>query len=181
MINRKYPKVQKKASGRKQGYKSLYILKFCILISIRTLLLTLIKAINMTVTAIVEKGSDGFYSIYSDQEINNHSFGGYGESVEAAKADFMLSINEAKEMIMRETGTTPNEYADLQVTFKFDIASLFNYFDWINVSKFAQYAGINESKMRQYKSGVAFAGERTTNRILTAIKKMGAELSAASL
>ena len=104
----------------------------------------------MKVTAIVEKGSDGLYSIYSEQEINNHSFGGYGESVEAAKADFMLSIDEAKEMVKEETGTLPNE-------------------------------GINESKMRQYKSGVAFAGERTTNKILTAIKKMGTELSSASL
>ena len=135
----------------------------------------------MKVTAILEKGSDGLYSIYSEQEINNHSFGGYGESVEAAKADFMLSIDEAKEMVKEETGTLPNEFTDLQVTFKFDIASFFNYFDWINVSKFAQYAGINESKMRQYKSGVAFAGERTTNKILTAIKKMGTELSSASL
>ena len=43
----------------------------------------------MKVTAIVEKGSDGLYSIYSEQEINNHSFGGYGESVEAAKADLI--------------------------------------------------------------------------------------------
>lgn len=51
----------------------------------------------MKVTAIVEKGSDGLYSIYSEQEINNYSFGEYGESVEAAKADFMLSIDEAKE------------------------------------------------------------------------------------
>ena len=94
----------------------------------------------MKVTAIVEKGSDGLYSIYSEQEINNHSFGGYGESVEAAKADFMLSIDEAKEMVKEETGTLPNEFTDLQVTFKFDIVSFFNYFDWINVSKFAQYA-----------------------------------------
>lgn len=120
----------------------------------------------MEITAIVEKGNDGLYSIYSQQEINNHSFGGYGESVEAAKADFMLSIDQ---------------FADMQVTFKFDIASFFNYFDWINVSRFAQYAGINESKMRQYKSGVAYAGERTTNKIQKAIKKMAAELSAASL
>lgn len=135
----------------------------------------------MKVMAIVEKGSDGTYSIYSEQEISNHSFGGYGESVEEAKEDFMLSINEAKEMIKENTGTIPDEFANLQVTFKFDIASFFNYFDWINVSKFAQYAGINESKMRQYKSGVAFAGERTTNKILSAIKKMGSELSTASL
>ena len=131
----------------------------------------------MKVTAIVEKGSDGLYSIYSEQEINNLDSvlkGVYAE-------DFMLSIDEAKEMVKEETGTLPNEFTDLQVTFKFDIVSFFNYFDWINVSKFAQYAGINESKMRQYKSGVAFAGERTTNKILTAIKKMGTELSSASL
>ena len=127
------------------------------------------------------KGNDGFYSIYSEKEINHHSFGGYGESVEAAKANFILSIDEAKEMIKKEMGMLPDEFTDMQVTFKFDIASFFNYFDWINVSKFAQYAGINESKMRQYKSGVAYAGERTTNKILKAIKKMGAELSAASL
>jgi hypothetical protein len=135
----------------------------------------------MKVTAIVEKGKDGLYSIYSEQEICNHCFGGYGESVEIAKSDFIQSIDEAKDMIKEETGVIPNEFSDLQVTFKFDIASFFNYFDWINVSKFAQYAGINESKMRQYKSGSAFAGERTTNKILSAIKKMGAELSAASL
>ena len=39
----------------------------------------------MKVTAIVKKGNDGFYSIYSEKEINHYSFGGYGESVEAAK------------------------------------------------------------------------------------------------
>ena len=33
----------------------------------------------MKVTAIVEKGSDGLYSIYSEQEINNHSFGVHPE------------------------------------------------------------------------------------------------------
>lgn len=120
-----------------------------------------------------EKGNDGFYSIYSEKEINHYSFGGYGESVEAAKANFIFSIDEAKEMIKKEMGMLPDEFTDMQVTFKFDIASFFNYFDWINVSKFAQYAGINESKMRQYKSGVAYAGERTTNKILKAIKKWG--------
>ena len=135
----------------------------------------------MKVTAVVEKGKDGLYSVYSEQEMGSHTFGGYGESVEIAKEDFMASIEEAKEMVKGETGGIPDEYESVQVSFKYDIASFFNYFDWINVSRFAQYAGINESKMRQYKSGAAFAGERTTNRILAAIRKMGAELSAASL
>jgi len=135
----------------------------------------------MKIIAIVEKGSDGLYSIYSEQEIANHCFGGYGESVEIAKADFLQSIEEVKEMVLKETGIIPNDFNELKIEFKYDLVSFFNYFDWINVSKFAQYAGINESKMRQYKNGLAFAGEKTTCKILASIKKMGKELSEASL
>lgn len=135
----------------------------------------------MKVLAIIEKGEDGLYSVYTDAEIEDHGFGGFGESVEDAKRDFLLSIDEAKEMIQQEKGFTPEAFAGIKVEFKYDIESFFNYFDWINVSKFASYAGVNESKMRQYKSGVAFANEKTTTKILQAIKKLGAELSAASL
>ena len=132
----------------------------------------------MKILAIVEKGKDGLYSIYTEAEIAGHSFGGFGESVEIAKKDFMESIQEVKEMITTERGSAPEEFTDIKVEFKYDLESFFNYF---NASKFAAYAGINESKMRQYKTGVAFAGEKTTNKILKAIKKLGAELSAASL
>lgn len=135
----------------------------------------------MKVLAVVEKGKDGLYSIYTEAEVAGHSFGGFGESVEVVKRDFMESIQEVKEMIAREKGTVPEEFTDLKVEFKYDLESFFNYFDCINASKFAAYAGINESKMRQYKTGVAFAGEKTTHKILQAIKKLGAELSAASL
>ncbi len=135
----------------------------------------------MEITAIIEKGNDGLFSIYSEQELGNHGLGGYGESVEIAKTDFMQSIDEAKEMIKEETGSVPEEFDGLKVTFKFDLASFFNYFDCINTSKFARYAGINESKMRQYKSGSAFAGEQTTRKIMAAIKKLGTELSEATL
>ena len=93
----------------------------------------------------------------------------------------MESIQEVKGMIATEREFAPEEFADLKVEFKYDLESFFNYFDCINASKFAAYAGINESKMRQYKTGTAFAGEKTTNKILKAIKKLGAELSAASL
>lgn len=51
----------------------------------------------------------------------------------------------------------------------FYLSSFFSQFNYINVSKFAEYTGINESKMRQYKSGVAFPGEKTTKKILTAL------------
>ena len=135
----------------------------------------------MKILAIIEKGTDGLYSIYSDDMLLNHGLGGYGSSVEEAKADFMESIKEAKGMITEESIPLPNEMEYIDVTFKYDLQSFFNYFDWINVSQFAKKAGINESKMRQYKNGLAFAGESTTKKILATIKNIGAELQSATL
>ncbi len=135
----------------------------------------------MKILAIIEKGTDGLYSIYSDDMLLNHGLGGYGSSVEEAKADFMESIKEAKGLITEESIPLPNEMEYIDVTFKYDLQSFFNYFDWINVSQFAKKAGINESKMRQYKNGLAFAGESTTKKILDTIKNIGAELQSATL
>lgn len=73
---------------------------------------------NMEVIAIIERGSDGLYSIYSEQEIEGYSFGGYGSSVEEAQADFMLSIEEAKRMIEAETGRASGAFADLHVNYR---------------------------------------------------------------
>ena len=111
----------------------------------------------------------------------NHGLGGYGSSVEEAKADFMESIKEAKGMITEESIPLPNEMEYIDVTFKYALQSFIKYFDRINVSQFAKKAGINESKMRQYKNGLAFAGESTTKKILDTIKNIGAELQSATL
>lgn len=135
----------------------------------------------MKILAIIEKGTDGLYSIYSDDMLLNHGLGGYGSSVEEAKADFMESIKEAKGMITEESIPLPNEMEYIDVTFKYDLQSFFNYFDWINVSQFAKKAGINESKMRQYKNGLAFAGESTTKKILDTIKNIVADCNSAPL
>ena len=89
---------------------------------------------------------------------------GYNVSKYTAEVSRMFSTDEA-----------------IDVTFKYDLQSFFNYFDWINVSQFAKKAGINESKMRQYKNGLAFAGESTTKKILDTIKNIGAELQSATL
>ena len=131
----------------------------------------------MKITAIIERGSDGLYSVWSEQDLNNHGFGGYGENVEIAKRDFLLSVEEAVALSKTEGADVPER---IETIFKYDLQSFFNYFDWINVSKFAQCAGINESKMRQYKTGAAFAGEATLRKILTAVKRMSAELGEVS-
>jgi len=135
----------------------------------------------MNVTAIIERTDSGYYSIACDAQIGNFCLGGFGESVEEAKADFNAIVKEAQEEYVRENGKLPEDLAKVDVEYKYDMQSFFNYFDWINVSKFAKAVGINESKMRQYKIGSAYAGERTRQKILSAINRMSAELASALL
>ncbi len=127
----------------------------------------------MKITAIIEKGSDGMYSIRCEEHIGNHYFGGFGESVTEAKQDFFESIEEVK--------AENNCSEEIEVIYHYDLPSFFNNFDCLNISKFAKYAGLNESKMRLYKSGGAYPNEKTLRKILEATRKIGAELSSVSL
>lgn len=52
----------------------------------------------MKVTAVIEKSSDDFYSIYTEENEANLGFGGYGKSVAEAKSDYMVCIEEMREM-----------------------------------------------------------------------------------
>ena len=109
----------------------------------------------MKIKALIEKTDNGYYSITSDEQIGNYCLGGYGDSLADAKADFMSVVKEAQ--------------------------AFCDYFDWINITKFAQVAGVNESKLRLYKVGKAFAGERTRAKLQAAVKRMGAELAAVNI
>ena len=74
----------------------------------------------MKIKAIIEKGKDGLYSVYSTQHLGNSYLGGFGDSVSAAKADFFESIREA----YGEQGIpfTPEE---IDVEYRYDVPSFF--------------------------------------------------------
>ena len=132
----------------------------------------------MQIVSIIERGSDGFYSVRSEQKVGRYYFGGYGEDVKSAKEDFLASVRESLDGAAREGAQIP---VGIDISFRFDLPSFFNYFDYLNVSKFAEYAGINESRMRAYKSGLAFPGEKTTRRIMKAIEQIRQDLLSASI
>lgn len=132
------------------------------------------------ILAVIERGKDGLYSVYSDDHFGNSYFGGFGDSVLEAKEDFIHSIEEAISEELAE-GNNPPQMEEVSVEYRYDIPSFFNFFDFINVTKFAEYVGVNESKMRAYKSGVSYPGEKTTSKIVKAIKRIGEELSTATL
>lgn len=132
------------------------------------------------INAIIEKGSDGLYAVRTDFKIGRSFPGSFGESVEEAKEDFEAAIEDAIGDARANGFKSPDKEA-LRVVYKYDIPSFFNYFDFINVAKFAALVGINESKLRQYKSGIAYPGEKTTKKILSTVERIGSELANARL
>ncbi len=61
--------------------------------------------------------------------------------------------------------------------FHFDLSSLFEYFNMINVSAFARMIGINSTLMRQYKKGDTYISEAQLSKIEDGIHSLGDELS----
>ena len=129
----------------------------------------------MKTIALIEQGKDGSFTIFTPNL--QCTITGSGQDVKTAKKDFSNSVSE---MILSysETGRSlPKELQNLTFEYKFDIASLFDYYNWINVTKFAKIAGINASLMRQYKKGLSYISEKQANKIESTLHKLGNELS----
>jgi predicted RNase H-like HicB family nuclease len=133
----------------------------------------------MITTALIEKSKDGTYGIFTpDLEC---TIIGSGSTVEEAKADFEDSARELIQFYKGNRIEMPDELKDVQFVYKYDISSVFDYFNLINVSKFAKRVGINPSLMRQYKTGKAYISEAQIAKIESALHQLGADLAAIKL
>ena len=132
---------------------------------------------KMKTIALIEKGNDGTFGIFTPDL--QTTIIGSGNTVAEAKTDFENSVVE---MIASYDGEVlPNELQNIEFDYKFDIASLFNYFNWINVSKFAEKIGLNASLMRQYKQGNTYISEAQASKIERGLHNVGRELISVSL
>jgi len=133
----------------------------------------------MITTALIERGKDGTFGIFTP-DINSTIIGD-GNTVAEAKADFENSVKEVIESYIEHGDELPEELKDIQFVYKYDIASMFNYYDWINVSRFARRAGINPSLMRQYRMGKTYISESQMGKIERTLHSLGNELAAIKL
>ncbi len=127
---------------------------------------------TITVTATVEKVGNKNFACYTTDKIDNCALAGYGETPKEAIEDMGLTYEEIKEINAEDGVETPS----LRFAYDFDIPSLFAYLNWINVTKFSQFAGINASLMRQYVSGNAKASAEQKRKIETAVNNLITEI-----
>ena len=149
------------------------------------------------VTVVIEKG-EKLYSAYVPNGIKSVFLNGQGETIDEAISDMKAALEECRESYV-ETGKVNNNgkiivandanfvqtgtfiAGELNFEYKYDVASIFNHFDEINLSSFARKNGLNESLLRKYKNRLAFASEKQCKKIETGLHRLGQSLVAASL
>ena len=132
------------------------------------------------IKAVIEKGESGIYSVYAP-DLKEHAINGQGKTIDEAKEDFGISFDEVVAIYTDEGLEIPNELKTSEFEYVYDIASVFDYLKCINVSVFAERAGINASLLRQYRNKITFASETQKRKIETALHGFGEELTAISL
>lgn len=126
----------------------------------------------MKANIIIEMASDGGFACYMKEEIPHISLTGYGDSAREAKEDLLQTYEDMKDILAEEGKEIPQ----LEFVYHYDMKSFFDYFDFLNVSKVAQLAGINPSLMRKYTSGVTMAREPQYRKLQKAVQSFASEL-----
>ena len=127
--------------------------------------------------AIIEKGSDGFYSIYIPEIPGLY---GTGETESEAKE----SLNESIEVAIEHVKETGNDtyYAPLKkdhyIEYAYDLSGFFKTYNFFDVTAFAKRVGVNASLMRRYKTGIKKASSTQKTKILEEIHAVADELQA---
>ena len=122
-----------------------------------------------TITATIEKASDGGYGIYTDIP----GLIGSGLTEEEAKADFCGVLKEQAAYYYERTNTYPDWYKEgYEIEYRYDLSGFFLIFPFINASEFASYVGINPSLMRKYKSGLVKASAKQKDQIQAKYSEM---------
>ena len=133
----------------------------------------------MRTTALIEMGKDGTFSIYTSEL--ETTIVGEGHTVVEAKRDFLEGYQEMLQSYEDDKEKIPTELKDLEFVYRYDIASLFNYCNFLNVSKLAQTIDLNPSLLRQYKAGNTYISERQAKKIETGLHRIGEQLLSVSL
>lgn len=124
------------------------------------------------ITAIIERGTDKGYSIYTEDV---EGVIGTGMTEEEARMDFEDVLTEQAEYYQEVTGKRA-KWLNAKVEYKYSLSAFFMSFPFINASQFARCIGINPSLMRKYKMGLTSASAMQRGNIESQLKELTEKL-----
>lgn len=102
---------------------------------------------------------------------------GLGSSAKAAIDDMISGWQDAV-ADLKEDGI---EVPELEVEYRFDVGSLFSYYDFVNIAGVAREIGVNPSVIRQYVIGVRKPSEERKLQIVAGLKSLADKMQHAVL
>lgn len=123
------------------------------------------------VTAIIERNSEGEYSIYTLEKLEKIGLHGYGATPEEAIKDFWEAYNEMKELL---NGEVP----EIDVTFKYDVASFLRAFrDILTLSGLQRVTGVHQKQLQHYLTGNSKPTKKSVEKIEQGVHELANKLS----
>ena len=102
---------------------------------------------------------------------------GCGSSAKAAIEDMLKGWNETTEYLREEGEEVPT----LEIEYRFDVGSLFSYYDFVNIAGVAREIGLNPSVIRQYVIGTRKPSVERKKQIITGLKSLADKMQQAVL
>ena len=102
---------------------------------------------------------------------------GCGSSAKAAIEDMLKGWNETTEYLKEEGEEVPA----LEIEYRFDVGSLFCYYDFVNIAGVAREIGLNPSVIRQYVIGMRKPSIERKKLIITGLKSLADKMQQAVL
>lgn len=127
------------------------------------------------VKAIIERASDGTYSIYSDADDLSYLITGTGKTVEQAKQDFASGYADMRQYYEQQG----KDFEEVEMLFSYDVASFLAYYSKVlSLAGLSRLTGINPQQLSHYATGRRNPSAKTVKKIEDSIHAFGGELSA---
>jgi len=126
------------------------------------------------IEVFVEKNEDGTY--WGTSQNIPGVISSFGNSLDELQRDFELAFSDYIEVAKELKEPYAEDYQNVVFEYKMDMSSFFELVPEIKISSIAKRADMNESLVRQYKTGKVKASQSQSNKILDAIHELGNEL-----
>lgn len=128
----------------------------------------------MKITALIEKGLDGKFSVFIADKDYPYGVIGTGNTVKEAMDDFMAGYQEMKEYV-ESTGAA---FVESEITYKYDIPSfLQDYAYAFSLAGLERITGVNQKQLGHYISGFRKPSEKTIRRIESGLHDFSRQLA----
>lgn len=126
----------------------------------------------MKTTALIERGDDGMFGIFTPNL--ESTIVGEGKSVAEAKEDFVNSVNEVSAYF---DGIDNQSLKDVDFEYKFDVASFLQYYSNIlSLAGLERLTGINQGQLSHYVTGRRKPSPKTVEKIEKSLHSFANEI-----